>query len=133
MAVSYTHLDVYKRQPLQVGGNYVNNASLTYNGTEWTPTRPIYWNDGSYDVYAYYPLSLIHILCTGNYQAAHSDRISICIADSGILLPVSGSDSAYLYGYAGFKGCIRIFTMGIVFRLPGVGACQCVFLSLIHI
>ncbi len=52
----------------------------------------------------------------GNYQAAHSDRISICIADSGILLPVSGSDSAYLYGYAGFKGCIRIFTMGIVFR-----------------
>lgn len=44
-----------ENEPLQVGGNYVNNASLTYNGTEWTPTRPIYWNDGSYDVYAYYP------------------------------------------------------------------------------
>ena len=66
-------------------------------------------------------------LCTGNYQAAHSDRISVCIADSGFLLPVPGSDSSYLYGYAGFKGCIRVFTMGIVFCLPGVGACQCLF------
>ena len=44
-----------ENEPLQVGGNYVNNASLTYNGTAWTPARPIYWNDGSYDVYAYYP------------------------------------------------------------------------------
>lgn len=46
-----------ENEPLQVGGNYVNNASLTYNGTAWTPARPIYWNDGSYDVYAYYPFS----------------------------------------------------------------------------
>lgn len=46
-----------ENEPLQVGGNYVNNASLTYNGTTWTPARPIYWNDGSYDVYAYYPFS----------------------------------------------------------------------------
>lgn len=46
-----------ENEPLQVGGNYANNASLTYNGTTWTPARPIYWNDGSYDVYAYYPFS----------------------------------------------------------------------------
>ena len=46
-----------ENESLQVGGNYVTNASLTYNGTEWTPDRPIYWNDGSYDVYAYYPYS----------------------------------------------------------------------------
>lgn len=46
-----------ENEPLQVGGNYVTNASLTYNGIEWTPDRPIYWNDGSYDVYAYYPYS----------------------------------------------------------------------------
>lgn len=46
-----------EKEPLQVGGNYVNNAPLTYNGTAWTPARPIYWNDGSYDVYAYYPYS----------------------------------------------------------------------------
>lgn len=42
-------------KPLQIAGNYVNNASLTYNGTAWIPAKPIYWNDGTYDVYAYYP------------------------------------------------------------------------------
>ncbi len=42
-------------EPLQIAGNYVNNASLTYNGEAWIPAKPIYWNDGTYDVYAYYP------------------------------------------------------------------------------
>lgn len=46
-----------KDKPLQVSGNYANNEALTYNGTAWTPDRPVYWNDGSYDVYAYYPYS----------------------------------------------------------------------------
>lgn len=43
--------------PLEVSGNYVNNAALTYNGAAWTPDKPIYWNDGTYNVYAYYPYS----------------------------------------------------------------------------
>ena len=41
--------------PLEVGGNYVNNALLTFNGSAWHPERPIFWNNGSYDLYAYYP------------------------------------------------------------------------------
>ena len=41
--------------PLEVGGNYVNNALLTFNDSAWHPERPIFWNNGSYDVYAYYP------------------------------------------------------------------------------
>lgn len=41
--------------PLEVSGNYVNNAALTFNGSEWTPDRPVYWDGGSYDIYAYYP------------------------------------------------------------------------------
>lgn len=40
---------------LDYSGNYVNNASLTYNGGKWTPASPIYWNNGSYNAYAYYP------------------------------------------------------------------------------
>lgn len=40
---------------LQVSGNYVNNRKLTYDGTKWVPEKTIYWNDGKYDVYAYYP------------------------------------------------------------------------------
>jgi len=41
--------------PLQLSGNYVNNALLSYNGSAWTPSKPIYWNDGTYDAFAYYP------------------------------------------------------------------------------
>ena len=41
--------------PLEVSGNYVNNASLAFNGTQWTPSRPIYWDGGTYDIYGYYP------------------------------------------------------------------------------
>lgn len=46
-----------QEEPLQVSGNYVNNEALTYNGTAWTPDRPVYWDDGVYNVYAYYPYS----------------------------------------------------------------------------
>ena len=41
--------------PLEVGGNYVNNAPLAFDGSRWTPASPIYWNEGTYNVYGYYP------------------------------------------------------------------------------
>ena len=44
-----------KDEPLQIGGNEVNNELFTYNDTSWTGSRKIYWNKGSHDVYAYYP------------------------------------------------------------------------------
>lgn len=41
--------------PLEVSGNYVNNAVLAFDGAQWTPNRPIYWDGGTYNIYAYYP------------------------------------------------------------------------------
>lgn len=41
--------------PLQVGGNVVNNEPLTFDGNEWTATKKLYWDDGSYNIYAYCP------------------------------------------------------------------------------
>ncbi len=41
--------------PLEVSGNYVNNELLTYSGSTWESARNIYWNDGTYDVFGYYP------------------------------------------------------------------------------
>lgn len=41
--------------PLELSGNYVNNMLLSYTGSAWTPEKPIYWNEGNYDIYAYYP------------------------------------------------------------------------------
>lgn len=40
---------------LQPYGNAVNNGRFTYNGSEWTSSRPFYWNEGKNNVYAYYP------------------------------------------------------------------------------
>ena len=40
---------------LQLAGNYVNNTKVTYDGTAWTPSRTLYWDDGKYDVIGYYP------------------------------------------------------------------------------
>lgn len=40
---------------LQIGGNVVNNELFTFNGTSWTASRPVFWDEGTFDVYAYYP------------------------------------------------------------------------------
>ncbi len=42
-------------KPLEVSGNVVNNELFKSNGTSWNATKPVYWNDGKYDVFAYYP------------------------------------------------------------------------------
>ena len=44
-----------KDVPLEVSGNYVNNELLTYSGSKWESGRKIYWDNGTYDVFGYYP------------------------------------------------------------------------------
>lgn len=41
--------------PLEIGGNLVNNAALTYDGGKWIPAHTLYWDEGTYNAYAYYP------------------------------------------------------------------------------
>ena len=41
--------------PLQVSGNFVNNAQLTYDVSEWSSLQTIYWGDQPCDFYAVYP------------------------------------------------------------------------------
>lgn len=41
--------------PLEIGGNLVNNEALTYDGNNWTASHTLYWNEGTYNAYAYYP------------------------------------------------------------------------------
>ncbi len=40
---------------LEIGGNLVNNEALTYDGSNWAASRALYWDDGTYNAYAYYP------------------------------------------------------------------------------
>lgn len=41
--------------PLEVSGNVLNNELFTFDGTKWDSRRKLYWDDGAFDVFAYYP------------------------------------------------------------------------------
>ncbi len=41
--------------PVQVGGNFINNEALTYNGSKWSAARTLYWSDNACDFYGLYP------------------------------------------------------------------------------
>lgn len=43
------------KEPLELAGNLVNNEALTFDGNKWEAGRTLYWDDGSYNAYAYYP------------------------------------------------------------------------------
>lgn len=43
------------KAPLEIGGNLVNNEALTYDGSKWEAARTLYWDEGIYNAYAYYP------------------------------------------------------------------------------
>ena len=40
---------------LEIGGNLVNNEALTCDNGKWNAGRTLYWDDGTYNAYAYYP------------------------------------------------------------------------------
>ena len=44
-------------KPLEIAGNVVNNEPLTFDGNAWNATRKLYWNDGTFNAYAYYPFA----------------------------------------------------------------------------
>lgn len=43
------------KAPLELAGNLVNNEALTFDGNKWEAGRTLYWDEGTYNAYAYYP------------------------------------------------------------------------------
>ena len=41
--------------PLEIGGNTLNNEQLTLTSGKWIPSQNLFWDEGSYNAYAYYP------------------------------------------------------------------------------
>ena len=58
IGVYITEYDGNRASALQLGGNYKNNNPVVFDGTKWTADPMIYWGEGKYDVYAYYPFCL---------------------------------------------------------------------------
>lgn len=40
---------------LQLGGNYLNNEPMNYDGTKWASKRKLYWSESACDFYGIYP------------------------------------------------------------------------------
>ena len=59
MGVYVTQYDGDMPVPLQLSGNYTNNAKTIFNGSIWKSSPVIYWEEGKFDVYAYYPYTNI--------------------------------------------------------------------------
>lgn len=55
MGVFMTQYDGESAVPLQVSGNYANNVKSTLTAGKWINTPAIYWDEGKFNVYAYYP------------------------------------------------------------------------------
>lgn len=55
MGVFVTQHEGESALPLQISGNYANNVQSTFDGSKWVNSPAIYWTDGKFDVYAYYP------------------------------------------------------------------------------
>ena len=55
MGVYMTEYDEDKATPLQASGNFVTNARTLFNGTTWQCVPAVYWGDGKYDIFGYYP------------------------------------------------------------------------------
>lgn len=51
-AVEYSGDEV---APLQIGGNFINNEAMTYDGTKWNAARTLYWSSNDCDFYGFYP------------------------------------------------------------------------------
>lgn len=42
--------------PLQLSGNWANNAKSEFDGSKWTVTPPVWWKEeAKFDIFAYYP------------------------------------------------------------------------------
>lgn len=59
MGVYVTQYDGDMPAPLQLSGNYANNAKTIFDGSIWKSSPVIYWEEGKFDVYAYYPYTNI--------------------------------------------------------------------------
>lgn len=42
---------------LEIGGNIVTNEPLTLDGSTWKSANPLFWDNGRYNAFAYYPFS----------------------------------------------------------------------------
>ena len=62
--------------PLQIGGNWGSNLTLSYNGTNWALEPKVYWEDGKFDIYGYYPKMAVESVDAQPFQVASDQTVT---------------------------------------------------------
>lgn len=55
---------------VQIAGNFINNAKLTYTDGRWTPETKLYWSDKPCDFYAVYPYQYLTSVEEHSFEVA---------------------------------------------------------------
>ena len=80
--------------PLEIAGNLVNNELLTLTSGTWTPTRSLFWDEGQYTAYAYYPYMKVESIEDQDIEVATDQSLP---GDGGAMSPYEASDLLYAY------------------------------------
>ncbi|MCM1297140.1 MAG: fimbrillin family protein, partial [Muribaculaceae bacterium] len=68
MGVFITQYDGATATPLQLSGNFANNISSTLTAGKWVNAPAVFWEDGKYDIYAYYPYTKVNSVDNLNFS-----------------------------------------------------------------
>lgn len=73
MSLYAVEYDGEEAQPLQIGGNFLNNERMTYDGGLWSADRTLYWSEAPCDFYGFYPYQEINTI-TGSLFNLPTDQ-----------------------------------------------------------
>lgn len=98
-----------KPSVLEIGGNYITNAAVTFNGTAWSAQPKIYWDEGKFDVYAFYPRTAVSSIESYPFTVAADQEAAPA---DGEMDPLEASD----FLWAVNKGISQQATVPLVFN-----------------
>ena len=78
--------------PLEMSGNLINNEALTLTAGKWTPSRNLFWDEGQYNAYAYYPYMKVESIEDQDIEVATDQSLP---GEGGSMSPYEASDLLY--------------------------------------
>ena len=78
--------------PLEISGNLVNNEALTLTAGKWMPSRNLFWDEGQYNAYAYYPYMKVESIEDQDIEVATDQSLP---GEGGSMSPYEASDLLY--------------------------------------
>ncbi len=109
VGIYITRYNDEKPSPLQLGGNVGSNLTLSYNGTSWTLNPKVYWEDGKYDIYGYYPRQDVSSVDALPFRVADNQHESATQSD---MSPYEASD----FLWAKVSGATRTGSVPMAFQ-----------------